>query len=268
MIPLLTAFLLSVSLTFAEMDNLPSDGLILAQATPASSAAVSSQAVINEPNTPVRPEAALPPTPAKPATPAPSTPTSVVQKIDPLLDPDRPKDCQLAIDSEQTIPCGAIPVVLPAGTYKQIEIVEAIADRRATDHTSLKPQEIGLGYIRYLTDNPIKVDGVERDGGIDIPVRNSDNLGVRIWYRKMKEPDDITKAFSFILPPIALIAGAGAWSSGNILLPDSPPTFTEYRDYYLKPTKPKTNPYDTPKPSSARPLGGLSAPGASNLRSK
>jgi hypothetical protein len=52
----------------------------------------------------------------------------------------------------------------------------------------------------------------------------------------MKEPDDITKAFSFILPPIALIAGAGAWSSGNILTPEKPPVFTEARDYYLKET--------------------------------
>jgi hypothetical protein len=268
MILFLTALLLSVSLTFSEMDNLPSDGLILAQATPASSSAVSSQAVATQPDNPVRADQTIPPTPESQSQATNATPPLATAAIDPLLDPDRPKDCQLALAAEQTIPCGAIPVVLPAGTYKQIEIMEAMGARRATDHTSLKPQEIGLGYIRYLADTPIKVNEVERDGGIDIPVRKSDNLPVRIWYRKMKEPDDITKAFSFILPPIALIAGAGAWSSGNILLPDSTPVFTEYRDYYLKPTKPKTNASDIPKPSSARPLGGLSAPGSSNLRSK
>ena len=38
----------------------------------------------------------------------------------------------------------------------------------------------------------------------------------------MTEVDPWTKAFTFILPPVGLIAGAGAWSSGNILLPDPP----------------------------------------------
>ena len=45
---------------------------------------------------------------------------------------------------------------------------------------------------------------------MDVPIRKEDNLPVRIWYQKMAEPDDLTKAFSFILPPVALIAGAGA----------------------------------------------------------
>jgi hypothetical protein len=82
----------------------------------------------------------------------------------------------------------------------------------------------------------------------------------------MKEPDDITKAFSFILPPIALIAGAGAWSSGNILLPDSPPTFTEYRDYYMKPV-----PSDkTKNPAIPHPpyLGSPGSPRSSNQSSR
>ena len=84
----------------------------------------------------------------------------------------------------------------------------------------------------------------------------------------MTEPDDVTKAFSFLFPPVALAAGAGAWSSGNILLPDSPPDFDEARDYYLKPLKPKPNPHDIPQPSHVRPLQNPYGSGSNQIRSK
>lgn len=264
MIFFLIAFLLALPLAQAELESLPPARLTVAQSSPA----VSSQAVISQPSAPVRAEEALPARPTPP-TKTNSTPAPTEKRtIDPLLDPHRPKDSQLVIETAQTVQCGLSTVVLPPGTYKQVKIMEDPQERRADPRGHLKPQAQGLGYVRYLSDVPLKVDGVERDGGMDSPVSATDGLPLRIWYRKMKDPDDITKAFSFILPPVALIAGAGAWSSGNILLPDSPPTFTEYRDYYLKPTQPKPNLNDIPKPSSARPLGGLSAPGSSNLRSK
>ena len=266
--PILVILLFTSSCFGLELSDLPPARITLAQATPASSAAVSSQAVINEPHVPVRPEAALPPTPANPAKPGTPAPPTAGKRIDPLLDTNRPRDCQLAVESEQTIRCGEVTVVLSAGTYKQVDIVEGTGKRRANDQTDLKAQSIGLGYIRYFSDTPMKINGTEREGGIDVPVRSSDDLPVRLWYKKMMEPDDITKALTFILPPVALIAGAGAWSSGNILLPDSPPTFTEYRDYYVKPPKSIANPNDIPKPSHVRPLGGFSAPGTSNLKSK
>lgn len=234
----------------------------------APSAAVSSQAVATQPDVPTRGDTARPPTPPAASKTNPPTPLNDQRQIDPLLDTHRPKDCQLAIETEQNVQCGEIAIVLPAGTYKQVTIVESMNDRRASDLTNLKTQETGLGYIRYLNDIPIKVNGVERDGGLDIPIRSTDHLPIRIWYRKMKEPDDLTKVFAFILPPVALIAGAGAWSSGNILFPDSPPAFTEYRDYYVKPPKAAPNPNAIPQPSHLRPLGGLSAPNTSNLRSK
>ena len=266
--PILIILFLTSSCFGLELSDLPPARMTLAQATPASSSAVSSQAVINEPNAPARPDIALPPTPTKPAKPTPTAPLTEGKKIDPILDTNRPKDCQLAVESEQTIPCGNATVVLPPGTYKQVDLVEGTGKRRANDQTDLKPQNTGLGYIRYFSDTPLKINGTEREGGIDVPVRSSDDHPVRLWYKKMTEPDDITKAFTFILPPVALIAGAGAWSSGNILLPDSPPTFTEYRDYYVKPPKTAPNPSEIPKPSNARPLGAFSAPGSSNLRSK
>jgi hypothetical protein len=75
----------------------------------------------------------------------------------------------------------------------------------------------------------------------------------------MTEPDDITKAFTFILPPVALVAGAGAWSSGNTLLPDSPPAFTEYRDYFLKAPSPHVSREGVMKPAHA-----LNAPDTNN----
>lgn len=260
-------FLLFASTGFAlELSDLPPARMSLAQTTP--SAAVSSQAVATQPSAPSRKDTALPPAPPVASKTKPPTPPKENRKMDPLLDTNRPKDCQLVIETEQTIQCGETAVVMPAGTYKQVTIVESKNDRRAIDLTNLQSQENGLGYVRYLSDTPMKFNGVERDGGLDVPVRDSDHLPVRIWYRKMKEPDDLTKAFAFILPPVALITGAGAWSSGNTLLPDTPPTFTEYRDYYVKPPKAAPNPNEIPKPSHVSPLGNFSVPGTSNLRSK
>ena len=215
--------------------------LTFAQAAPSSAPAVSSQAVATQPKVP-----ATPPTPASPqpppdpaqntATPTPAPPKP--GEIDPLLDPSRPRNCQLEITREQTVQCGDVKVVLPVGVYRQVLIMENPEGRRAVDATELKRQQLGLGYIRYLSEAKLQVDGRERTGGIDIGIRPEDQLPLRIWYKKMTEPDDVTKAFSFILPPVALIAGAGAWSSGNTLLPESPPEFTEARDYYLRKHEP------------------------------
>lgn len=253
-LPLL--LLLLIPLT-TPAESIPADiapaqtRLTLAQNSAAPSAAVSSQAVITQPIVPTRANEATPPQ-ANPtgrlSVPPPAKPAKI---LDPRLDPNRPRDCQLMVEAEQTIICGNVPVVLPAGTYQQIEILENPEGRRAISNTSLAPQQIGLGYIRYLSDVVIKVNGVERSGGIDVPIRQEDNLPIRIWYRKMTEPDDITKAFTFILPPVALVAGASAWSSGNTLLPDSPPAFTEYRDYFLKAPSPYVSREGVPKPAHA-----------------
>jgi hypothetical protein len=208
-------------------------------------------------------------TPPKPAIPAPKTPVATpteTQILDPRLDPDRPVNSQLNITAEQTVQCASIRVVLPAGTYEQKLVVENPMGRHAIDGKNLKPQQIGLGYIRYGTDVPMKINGVNRVGGLDIPIRKEDNLPVRIWYKKMNEVDDWTKAFTFILPPVGLIAGAGAWSSGNILLPDTPPEYTEARDYYLKKEVAEkdgmqiANPAVRLTPSSSKSKAGLRVP--------
>lgn len=234
--------------------------LFLAQANPGSAAAVSSQAVATQPEAPKRAEEATPPQPAAPTPPPPSPAPDGLQILDPRLDPDRPKSSQLNITAEQTFSCGEISVTLPAGTYEQKLIVENPEGRRAIASTSLKPQQVGLGYIRYGSDVPLKINGVDRSGGLDVPIRKEDNLPVRVWYKKMTEVDDVTKAFTFILPPVGLIAGAGAWSSGNVLLPDSPPVFTEARDYFLKdevaPKSSATNaPALTPLPTQRKSSG-------------
>ena len=220
-------------------------GCLWAQ-NPGSAAAVSSEAATVQPKNPAR--LSLPtPTPA-PSKSAPILPPSSETTIDPLLDPTRPKNCQLEITNEQTLNCGSVSVVLSPGTYKQVKIIAGPQDKKATEGTSLRPQAIGLGYIRYLSDTKLKIGDTERIGGIDVGIRSQDNLPVRIWYKKMSEVDDITKAFTFIFPPVGLIAGAGAWSSGNILLPEKPILFTEARDYYLK----TQNPVE-PLPETAQP---------------
>lgn len=241
--------------------------LVLAQAGSGASA-ISSQAVQNQPQVPLRAGESLPPAPPPPPPPANPPAPAEEQVLDPRLDLTRPKNCQLDITGEQTLTCGQVQVVVPAGTYDQNTIVENPEGKRAIGETQLKPQQIGLGYIRYLSDVPLKIDGVERTGGIDVPIRKTDNLPVRIWYRKMVEPDPVTKAFSFILPPVALAAGFGAWSSGNILLPDAPPVFTEARDYYLKPLKPKPSLREIPQPSHVRALQDPYAVQSSQIRSK
>lgn len=221
--------------------------LLLAQANPGSAAAVSSQAVATQPGTPQRAEEATPPQAAASPT-TPSTPEPEQSRIlDPRLNPDRPRNSQLNVTSEQTLSCGEISVTLPAGNYEQKLIVESPEGKRAISGTPLRPQQVGLGYIRYQSDLPLKIGGFERSGGLDVPIRADDNLPVRIWYRKMTDPDDLTKAFTFLIPPVGLIAGLGAWSSGNVLLPDSPPVFTEARDYFLKDeVAPKSNPTNAP----------------------
>ena len=214
---------------------------------PGSAAAVSSEAATVQPKNPAR--LSLPtPTPA-PSKPTPTLPPPRETTIDPLLDPTRPKNCQLEITNEQTLNCGNVSVDLHPGTYKQVKIVDGPQDKKATEGTSLRPQAIGLGYIRYLSDSKLKVGGVERMGGVDVGIRAQDNLPVRIWYKKMSEVDDITKAFTFIFPPVGLITGAGAWSSGNTLLPETPILFTEARDYYLKTQDPAESPTEIAQPA-------------------
>jgi hypothetical protein len=253
------------------LDNLaPSQTrLVLAQANAGSSSAVASQAVASQPEAPQRSDESIPPRPAdlQPSAAPPSDET-VQLVFDPRLDPNRPQGCQLDIASEQTLSSGAITIVLPAGTYEQKILVENPEGKRAIGETGLKPQQIGLGYIRYLAEVPLKIDGVTRSGGVDVPIRKTDNLPVRIWYRKMEEPDDLTKMFSFILPPVALVSGLGAWSSGNVIIPDAPPVFTEARNYYLKPPPAKKNLDQIPQPSHVRPLMNPYATGSSQIRSK
>jgi len=219
---------------------------ILVAQNPGSAAAVSSEAATVQPKNPAR--LAAPTTTPAQSKFAPILPPSSETTIDPLLDPNRPKNCQLEISNEQTLNCGSVSVVLSPGTYKQVKIVDGPQDKKATEGTSLRPQAVGLGYIRYLSDTKLKIGDTERIGGIDVGIRSHDNLPVRIWYKKMSEVDDITKAFTFIFPPVGLIAGAGAWSSGNILLPEKPILFTEARDYYLKTQNPAE-----PLPETAQP---------------
>ena len=220
---------------------------ILVAQNPGSAAAVSSEAATAQPRNPAR-LAAPTPTPA-PSKSAPILPPSSETTIDPLLDPKRPKNCQLEISNEQTLNCGSVSVVLYPGTYKQVKIVDGPQDKKATEGTSLRPQANGLGYIRYLSDTKLKIGDTERIGGIDVGIRSQDNLPLRIWYKKMSEVDDITKAFTFIFPPVGLIAGTGAWSSGNILLPETQILFTEARDYYLKTQDPAESPTEITQPA-------------------
>jgi hypothetical protein len=232
-----------ILLLFPVLILLPA--FLLAQ-SPGSAAAVSSEAATVQPKNPVRISV---PTPAPtPLNPTPTITPSGESTIDPLLDPTRPKNCQLEISNEQKFNCGNVSVVLPLGTYKQVKIIDGPQDKKAIEGTSLKPQAVGLGYIRYLSDTKLKIGETERIGGIDVGIRSQDNLPVRIWYKKMSEVDDITKAFTFIFPPVGLIAGAGAWSSGNILLPEKPILFREARDYYLKTQNPAE-----PLPETAQP---------------
>jgi hypothetical protein len=225
---------------------------------PGAGAAVSSEAAATQPKIPEQLPVPTPTEKTLKPTPAPSG--AEAGAIDPLLDPSRPRNSQLTMAKEQTVSCGEVEVILPEGVYKQILVVENPEGRRATDTTELRRQQVGWGYIRYLSDAEIMVGGQKRSGGLDVGIRAEDKLPVRIWYKKMTQPDDITKAFTFILPPVGLVSGAGAWSSGNTLLPDAPPTFTEARDYFLKqppPEEPTAQPAFRGRPAEPQPSPGL-----------
>jgi hypothetical protein len=196
-----------------------------------SSAAVASEAATVQPKIPARLPIQTPQ--AKKNSPV-TTPQGNNSEIDPLLDPSRPKNCQLTIDAAQSITNDNTTITLPPGTYSQISVMEGPEGRKAIEGTELKNQAVGLGYIRYFSDAKLKIGGQDRQGGIDVGIRATDNLPLRIWYKKMVEPDDWTKAFTFIFPPVGLIAGAGAWSSGNIIIPNQSIVYSEARDYYLK----------------------------------
>ena len=229
-------------------------------------AAVSSQAVATQPPIPSPGRLAVPTPPSEKATNQP-IPGPKARVLDPLLDFNRPKGCQLEILKDQTIQSEGVEVFLPAGTYQQVKVVEGPQKQTAADSADLKSQAQGLGYIRYLAEEKIKVNGEERSGGIDVGVRPSDGLPVRIWYKKFNPPDDVTKAISFILPPVMIVAGAGAWSSGNVLIPDQDPLFTEARDYYLKKAAAHAEPSQTEenlmniKPAEATRGGSFYVPG-------
>jgi hypothetical protein len=224
---------------------------------PGTGAAVSSEAAATQPKIPEPPTTpASTPRPVPPAAPSPGQDTG---PLDPLLDPSRPRNSQLTIDQEQIVPCGEISVTLPAGVYKQVLVVENPEGRRATETTELRRQQVGWGYIRYLADEKLTVGGQPRIGGLDVAIRAEDHLPTRVWYKKMTEVDDVTKAFTFILPPVGLIAGAGAWSSGNTLVPDSRPQYTEARDYFFKQPpreEPKAKPAFQSRPAEPRSTPG------------
>ena len=222
-----------------------------------SSAAVASEAATVQPKIPAR--LPIPTSKAKNNSPL-TTPQGNNSEIDPLLDPSRPKNCQLTIDGAQSTTSDNTTITLPPGTYRQISIVEGPEGRKAIEGTQLKNQAIGLGYIRYFSDAKLKIGGQDRQGGIDVGIRATDNLPLRIWYKKMVEPDDWTKAFTFIFPPVGLIAGAGAWSSGNIIIPNQSIVYSEARDYYLKTQIPAE-----PLPETAQPAIRLTP---ANSRSK
>ena len=249
--------------------------LSLAQATPPEAAAVSSQAVATQPSSPKPARLSV----SKSSTNQTVPPTASVPRpkiLDPLLDLNRPKNCQLESPEDQTIRCGTVEVFLPAGTYQQVKIVEGPQERTAAASADLKSQAQGLGYIRYLSEVKIKVNGEERSGGLDIGVRPSDQLPLRIWYKKFNPPDDATKALGFIFPPIMITAGLGASASGNTLIPDTNPKFTEARDYYIEETKAHTGRGSAEqdlyniKPAEAAAAGSFSTPNSppSALRSR
>ena len=143
-----------------------STGPLFAQ-TPGSAAAVSSEAAAVQPKLPP----SVPTPDPTPATQTPPPPPSSTGEIDPLLDPTRPKNCQLNITVEQTIACDTISVKLPVGTYKQVKIVDGPQEKKAIEGTSLKPQAVGLGYIRYQSEVKLKIGETERIGGIDVGIR-------------------------------------------------------------------------------------------------
>ena len=102
-----------------------------------SSAAVASEAATVQPKIPAR----LPiPTSKTKNNSSVTTPQRNDGEIDPLLDPSRPKNCQLTIDATQSITNQNTTITLPPGTYSQISVMEGPEGRKAIQGTELKNQ--------------------------------------------------------------------------------------------------------------------------------
>jgi hypothetical protein len=178
----------------------------------------------------------IPPQPSSPDPMAAAVPTEESSaeaegKKRPPLTPDL-ANLNLGQDLElQTLDTGE-PVLLPAGTYRQILRIpidspnmqsaqKTRAERRPpvkvadllppSDEPEKKPF-----WIRYESLEKIKINGEERRGGLDIPINGPTGLGPRLWYAKSETADTASSVFYFIFGGLGYgVANLAGWSAGN-----------------------------------------------------
>lgn len=123
-------------------------------------------------------------------------------------------------------------IVLPAGTYRQIlQLPMDSPLMQATDQTRRNqalpvevPKEksryaepdVPAVWVRYESLEKIKIGESERRGGIDLPSRQGEGLGPRVWYAKSETADVGSSLFYFIFGGLGYsTANLAGWSAGN-----------------------------------------------------
>lgn len=123
-------------------------------------------------------------------------------------------------------------IILPAGTYRQILQLPIDSpllqkqNRNRELHAPPHPEESGRSkyspppidpiWVRYESLEKIKIDGVERRGGLDIP-SHSPELEPRVWYAKSESTDAGSAFFYFLFGGLGYgAANAAGWSAGNV----------------------------------------------------
>ena len=71
-------------------------------------------------------------------------------------------------------------------------------------------------WIRFESLEKIKINGEERRGGIDVPIRGPRDVTLRLWYAKSETADTASSVFYFLFGGLGYsTANLLGWSAGN-----------------------------------------------------
>jgi hypothetical protein len=170
--------------------------------------------------------------PAALTDPAPQTqqPETPEEKKPPLTPENSnlnlPEDLELeTLDTKEK-------VFLPAGTYRQILQIPLdsptmqSAQKTRSERRPVVKQEKPAGmeageaaqplWIRFESLEKIKINGEERRGGIDVPIRGPKDVTLRLWYAKSETADTASSVFYFLFGGLGYsTANLLGWSAGN-----------------------------------------------------
>ena len=209
-----------------------SASLLATEPAPALPAAVAAEASPSGSSDPLGGNSKQEAAPAALTDPAPQTqqPETPEEKKPPLTPENSnlnlPEDLELeTLDTKEK-------VFLPAGTYRQILQIPLdsptmqSAQKTRSERRPVVKQEKPAGmeageaaqplWIRFESLEKIKINGEERRGGIDVPIRGPRDVTLRLWYAKSETADTASSVFYFLFGGLGYsTANLLGWSAGN-----------------------------------------------------